>query len=955
MKRTLAIFLVILMLIPTLPVFAASRAASQDFVREELKGEIIFPVTKTEGTWGKSGTILNYDGKEHLWSGTTGSSATFDISGIKSGNYEVFYYTILHVNNRDNVDLEIIHNNKKNTATIYQKLNEGETVDPGWLSLGVYDFSGNGDEKVKITVIASNHRATGIKLVPSDKPLTVGNEAKDDESESNKPDAVKTTLPVEINVEPAGRCTYVGNWGLSSTVKGPMTSAGFSLWVAGGAGAETYVKYDPEIRAVGDVRISVFLLYWHENQTKDVKYEVFHNGKTEEFHLDPTTIEHSQWVTLGTFDFAGTEDEYVLLSCTGDTNLKGNTRASTVAFEIINSANGDVWQTLYVTPTQTSDALMDAAKVTMAPLDKFDDMKGHWACYDVEYMANEGLIAGKGEASFDPDAQITRAEYLTILDRAMGYELITGETYSDVPQDSWYATYIATAKANGLLNGLPTDDGFKPNSPITREDMALFTYNAIKATGKNDEWLSDLPTDFDKFTDKSEISVYAKEALEYLVHTGIIKGMTETTVSPKGNATRAQGAVMLKRFMQYFVWAGPEADDEWVLTFNDEFLGDGVDYSVWKSDASSPGHILSSRWPENLEVHDGNAYLVNRKEDKGGKQWTSGSMWVLPEVFRQTYGYWEARYKIAAGAGVNNSFWAMTQNNMISSETEKFELDVNEGHYPNEVCTNYHSYATGTNVQHSERYRSEYDLSYDYHTYAMKWTPTEMTYYFDGEVISVKENENAHLPLFPYLSTAILNWGGTPDSKTDGSAQVVDYVRIWQRKDDIEKHTYIGQPVKEVEQAKPVAPSVTVSEQPIDNKIYDGEIILNAVVDEALWGQSPTIPNYDGKSHYWLKKPGAEALFPTKDVKDGKYKVYYWRLPHTVNAATADIYFRANDKDTLVGSAAMRIADGETAECGWVLINENFEIKNAKDANFVYKCTSDGTGRASAVKLVPVK
>ena len=487
--------------------------------------------------------------------------------------------------------------------------------------------------------------------------------------------------------------------------------------------------------------------------------------------------------------------------------------------------------------------------------------------------------------------------------------------------------------------------------------MALFTYNAIKATNKNDERLSDLPTDFDKFTDKSEISDYAKEALEYLVHTGIIKGMTETTVSPKGNATRAQGAVMLKRFMQYFMWAGPETTEDWVLTFNDEFTGNGVDYSVWKSDASSPGHILSSRWPENLEVHDGNVYLINRKEERGGKHWTSGSMWVLPEVFRQTYGYWEARYKISAGAGVNNSFWAMTQSNMISKETEKFELDVNEGHYPNEVCTNYHSYASGTNVQHSERYRSEYDLSYDYHTYAMKWTPTEMTYYFDGEVIAVKKNENAHLPLFPYLSTAILNWGGTPDEHTDGSAQIVDYVRIWQKKEDVEKHTYITQPIPGViqQEIKPETPKVTVLEQPVDKETYDGEIILDVVVDEALWGQSPTIPNYNGKSHYWLKKPGAEALFPADKVESGKYKVYYWRLPHTVNAQTADIYLHSGDSETMVGSAAMRISDGETAESGWVLINEALEFKASADANFVYKCAADGTGRASAIKLVPIK
>ena len=160
-------------------------------------------------------------------------------------------------------------------------------------------------------------------------------------------------------------------------------------------------------------------------------------------------------------------------------------------------------------------SLIDSAKATMPPLDKFDDMKGHWANYDVEYMADRGLVSGVADNAFDPEANITRAEYVTILDRAMGYDLITGDSFADVDASEWYATYVATAKANGLLSGLPTDDGFKPEQPITREEMALFTYNAIKATGKNAEWVVDMPDDFANFADADSVSNWAKDALKY--------------------------------------------------------------------------------------------------------------------------------------------------------------------------------------------------------------------------------------------------------------------------------------------------------------------------------------------------------------------------------------------------------------------------------------------------------
>ena len=84
-----------------------------------------------------------------------------------------------------------------------------------------------------------------------------------------------------------------------------------------------------------------------------------------------------------------------------------------------------------------------------------------------------------------------------------------------------------------------------------------------------------------------------------------------------------------------------------------------------------------------MTVADGFLYLNNKKENKGGKQWTSGSIWTKKKF---KYGRFECRYKYANATGVNNSFWIFLQN--------VFEIDINEGKYPNNIDMAVHDWAT---------------------------------------------------------------------------------------------------------------------------------------------------------------------------------------------------------------------------------------------------------------------
>jgi beta-glucanase (GH16 family) len=134
----------------------------------------------------------------------------------------------------------------------------------------------------------------------------------------------------------------------------------------------------------------------------------------------------------------------------------------------------------------------------------------------------------------------------------------------------------------------------------------------------------------------------------------------------------------------------PGGPDKWQLAWSDEFdYPDAKLDEKWESQNGPSGHILCSRWRENARVDGGTLKLINRKEKRGGQEWTSGSIWTKEQFL---YGYFECRYKYAAAPGTNNSFWLMTRG-PEPSKGKRFEIDINEGHFPNEVNTNIHNWS----------------------------------------------------------------------------------------------------------------------------------------------------------------------------------------------------------------------------------------------------------------------
>jgi beta-glucanase (GH16 family) len=135
----------------------------------------------------------------------------------------------------------------------------------------------------------------------------------------------------------------------------------------------------------------------------------------------------------------------------------------------------------------------------------------------------------------------------------------------------------------------------------------------------------------------------------------------------------------------------PGGPSKWKLVWSEEFDGTeaGLD-ERWISQNGPSGHILCSRWRENVSLKDGMLRLTNRKEKRGGQDWTSGSIRTKEKFL---YGYFECRYRYAAAEGTNNSFWLMTQSNEAPAKGKNFEIDINEGHFPNEINTNIHNWS----------------------------------------------------------------------------------------------------------------------------------------------------------------------------------------------------------------------------------------------------------------------
>jgi len=192
------------------------------------------------------------------------------------------------------------------------------------------------------------------------------------------------------------------------------------------------------------------------------------------------------------------------------------------------------------------------------PAPAFTDITGHWAADNILFAASRGLLSGTSDTTFSPDTGMTRGMFVTALGRLAGINPDSYQTgkFTDVKADAYYAPYVNWAAQTGIVEGV-TATTFAPDTNINREQMAVIMKNYAAKLGY------DLPQTLKAvtFADNTQISSWAKDAVKSMQQAGILTGKNENKFDPKGTATRAEVATVLRRFVEIVI--DPQAANGW--------------------------------------------------------------------------------------------------------------------------------------------------------------------------------------------------------------------------------------------------------------------------------------------------------------------------------------------------------------------------------------------------------
>ena len=171
-----------------------------------------------------------------------------------------------------------------------------------------------------------------------------------------------------------------------------------------------------------------------------------------------------------------------------------------------------------------------------------------WYKNSVDYAVEHGLMNGTGSNTFEPESTMTRAMLVTVLWRYANAPKPGANPFTDVPNGKWYTDAVAWAAENGVVNGVG-DGKFEPDGSVTREQMATILYRYAQKVGID----TSKHTELSAFPDASRVSAYARAPMQWIVAEGVIGGSRENGqdwLNPQGNATRAEVATILMRFIE---------------------------------------------------------------------------------------------------------------------------------------------------------------------------------------------------------------------------------------------------------------------------------------------------------------------------------------------------------------------------------------------------------------------
>nr|WP_306568119.1 S-layer homology domain-containing protein [Paenibacillus elgii] len=166
------------------------------------------------------------------------------------------------------------------------------------------------------------------------------------------------------------------------------------------------------------------------------------------------------------------------------------------------------------------------------------DYVRHWAEKEIRNWTDLELVNGYEDGSFKPDASITRAEFVVLVNRAFGLTQKAASGFSDVKPSDWYSDEVSAAKAAGYINGYE-DGSFKPNQPVSRQEVAVMLQGLLKLSASDQSGLA--------FQDTADIPGWSREAVRTVAALGYMGGYPDRTYQPARSITRAEAVMTLNR------------------------------------------------------------------------------------------------------------------------------------------------------------------------------------------------------------------------------------------------------------------------------------------------------------------------------------------------------------------------------------------------------------------------
>lgn len=171
---------------------------------------------------------------------------------------------------------------------------------------------------------------------------------------------------------------------------------------------------------------------------------------------------------------------------------------------------------------------------------KYNDVKGHWAEKEIYSWIDEELVNGYENGTFKPDNAITRAEFITIVNRLFGFSNKTEIMFDDIASNDWFYNEFEKAIEAGYIYGYENGT-IKPNDNISRQEAATIIFRILKLEQAHN------PSDVDMYSDSDTISDWSRDAVAAIVERGYMKGYPDKTLKPLKTIKRAEAIMLLDR------------------------------------------------------------------------------------------------------------------------------------------------------------------------------------------------------------------------------------------------------------------------------------------------------------------------------------------------------------------------------------------------------------------------